>query len=133
MSTQPLTYDLENQDGTYEKQPKAIFAGDFYEGQPAIAVTEDEIVLAGDSNTVVRVDPEFGVLISGDKVSFSATPDQISIGGGYWRFNPLLLTCLPSTTPTPIPTLVKATPNLLEGADSLSGCLSFLTSNSDAA
>jgi hypothetical protein len=132
MSSTPLVWDLENQDGTYQKQPKAMYAGDFYDGQPTVAVTEDEVVLAGDANNVIRVDPQFGVLLSG-KLSLSATPDQISFGGGYWRFNPLLLTCLPSTTPTPIPTLVKATPNLLEGSDTLSSCMSFLTSNSDLA
>jgi len=65
--------------------------------------------------------------------SFGHTPDQISFGGGYWRFNPLLLACLPSTTPTPIPTLVKDTPNLLDGADGLSSVMDFLTSNSDIA
>lgn len=132
MSSTPLVYDLENQTGTYEKQPKAMYAGDFYDGQPTVAVTEDEIILAGDSNNAIRVDPDYGVLLSG-KLSLSATPDQISFGGGYWRFNPLLLTCLPSTTPTPIPTLIKSTPNLLEGMSALSSCMDYLTANSDAA
>jgi hypothetical protein len=132
MATQPIVYNLENQDNTYLKQPKTVHAGDFFDGQPVIAVTEDEIVLAGDANNVLRVDPDFGVLLSG-QLSLSASPDQISFGGGYWRFNPLLLTCLPSTTPTPIPTLVKDSPTLLDGMDSLSSAMSFLTSNSDIA
>jgi hypothetical protein len=132
MSSQPLVFDLENQSGTYQKQPKTLYAGDSYDGQPTVAVTEDEIILAADANNVVRVDPDFGVLLSG-KLSLSATPDQISFGGGYWRFNPLLLTCLPSTTPTPIPTLIRSTPNLLEGKSALSSCMDFLTANSDAA
>ena len=87
---------------------------------------------AADSSNVIRVDPDFGVMLSG-QLSLSASPDQISFGGGYWRFNPLLLTCLPSTTPTPIPTLVKDTPNLLDGADALSSVMGFLTGLSDIA
>lgn len=132
MSTTPLTYDLENQDGLYDKQPKMLFAGDLYDGQPTVVVTEDEVILAGDSNNVIRVDPDFGVLLSG-QISFSATPDQISIGGGFWRLNPLLLTCIPSTSATPIPTLVKSSPQLLDGASALSSCMDLLTSFSDIA
>ena len=71
-------------------------------------------------------------MLSG-QLSLSASPDQISFGGGYWRFNPLLLTCLPSTTPTPIPTLVKDTPNLFNGVTDLASSLSFLTAHSDIA
>ena len=132
MSSASLIYDLENQSGVYRKQPKMLYAGDHYEGQPTIAVTEDEVVIAGDSNNALRVDPDFGVLLSG-QLSLSATPDQISFGGGYWRLNPLLLTCLPSTTPTPIPTLVKSTPQLLEGKEALASIMGFLTSLSDIA
>ena len=87
MSSQPLVYDLENQDGTYELQPKSLYAGDSYQGQPSVAVTEDEIILAGDSNNVIRVDPDFGVLLSGN-LSLSAMPQQVSFGGGYYRLNP---------------------------------------------
>lgn len=82
MSSQPLVYDLENQDGTYDLQPKSLYAGDSYQGQPSVAVTEDEIILAGDSNNVIRVDPDFGVLLSGN-LSLSAMPQQVSFGGGY--------------------------------------------------
>lgn len=131
MSTTPLIYDLENQDGVYSKQPKVLYAGNSFDGQPTVVVTEDEVILAGDKSNVIRVDPDFGVMMSG-QLSLSATPDQISIAG-FWRLNPLLLTCLPSTTPTPIPTLVKSTPNLLEGKSMLASCMDFLTSQSDAA
>jgi hypothetical protein len=132
MASQPLVYDLENQDGVYQKQPKMLFAGDRYDGQPTVTVTESEVVIAGDARNVIRVDPDYGVLLGGE-LSLSATPDQISFGGGYWRFNPLLLTCLPSTTPTPIPTLVKATPRLLDGKDALKAAMDLLTSFSDLA
>lgn len=128
MATEPLVHDLENFKG--RQTPKAIFAGDSYSGQPVAVVTEDEIVLIGDKSNVVRVDPEFGVQLSG-KLSLSATPDQIAIAGGYWRFNPLLLSCLPSTTPTPIPVLVKGTPPCLEGKSHVDGAEKFLMSFSD--
>lgn len=124
-----LVHDLENFLGRLA--PRALFAGDAYAGQPAVVVTEDEIVLAGSKSNVVRVDPEFGVSLSG-KLSLAAMPDQISIGGGYWRLNPLLLTCIPSTTPTPVPVLVKSQPELLEGQDHLDGAESFLMGFSDA-
>jgi hypothetical protein len=94
MSLAPL--DLENTSGALN-QPKVIYAGDAYQGQPYIVVTEDGIILVGDANTVVNVGPEFGVLLSG-KLSLSAMPDQIAIGGGYWRLNPLLTSCVPSMT-----------------------------------
>jgi hypothetical protein len=94
MSLAPL--DLENTSGALN-QPKVIYAGDAYQGQPYIVVTEDGIIIVGDANTVVNVGPEFGVLLSG-KLSLSAMPDQIAIGGGYWRLNPLLTSCVPSMT-----------------------------------
>lgn len=124
-----LVHDLENFIGRLA--PKALFAGDQYNGQPSVVVTESEIVLAGNQTTVVRVDPEFGVQLSG-KLSLSATPDQIAIGGGYWRFNPLLLACLPSTTPTPIPVLVKSQPALFDGQNQMGDAETFLMSFSDA-
>jgi hypothetical protein len=98
MSLAPL--DLENTSGALN-QPKIIYAGDAYQGQPYIVVTEDNIILVGDSNNVINVGPDFGVLLSG-KLSLSAMPDQIAIGGGYWRLNPLLTSCVPSTTPMSI-------------------------------
>ena len=58
-------------------------------------------------------------------------PDQISIGGGFWRLNPLLLSCVPSTTPTPVPMLVKSTPELLQAKDTVGQAHDFLMANSD--
>lgn len=130
--TQP-TYNLTNQGtDTSPLQPKALYAGDQFNGQPVLAVTDKSIVMAGSDTNAVRVDPDFGVLMSG-KLSLSATPDQISIGGGYWRLNPLLLSCIPSTTGTPIPVLVRSTPEILDGFSSLKDQLGFLTSHSDIA
>jgi hypothetical protein len=97
-------------------QPKLLHAGDQFAGQPYLLISEDAIALVGDDKNVVNVNPDFGVQIGG-KVSLSAMPDQVSFGGGYWRVNPTVLSCLPSTTPTPVPWLVKSVPELLRGAD----------------
>lgn len=123
--------DLENAAGS-PNQPKVLYAGDSYQGQPYIVITEDQIIIVGDKNNAINVNPDFGVLLSG-KLSLSAMPDQISIGGGYWRFNPLLTSCVPSTTPTPIPTFVQATPELLRSSSGISDCESSLLANSDLA
>lgn len=131
MSSTSLTHDLENSQGALN-QPKVIYAGDAYQAQPYLIVTEDEIILVGDHANVINVSPEFGVYLSG-KLSLSAMPDQIAIGGGYWRLNPLLTSCVPSTTPTPVPTLVPATPELLRSSSSVSSCEQDLLSNSDIA
>lgn len=131
MPTTPLVLDLENAAGS-ASQPKVIYAGDAYQGQPYLVITEDGIILVGDKNTAINVSSNFGVLLSG-KLSFSAMPDQISIGGGYWRFNPLLTSCVPSTTPTPIPTFVQATPELLRSSSGISDCESSLLAFSDLA
>jgi hypothetical protein len=129
MSLAPL--DLENAAGDLN-QPKAIYAGDAYQGQPYIVVTDESIILVGDKNNVINITPEFGVMLAG-KLSLSAMPDQIALGGGYWRFNPLLVSCVPSTTPTPIPTLVQSTPDLLRSSTGISSCESSLLSYSDLA
>jgi hypothetical protein len=131
MSATPLVLDLENAAGDLN-QSKVVYAGDAFQSQPYIVVTQDQIILVGDKTNAINVSPEFGILLSG-KLSLSAMPDQISIGGGYWRFNPLLTSCVPSTTPTPIPTLVQATPELLRSSSSISDCESDLLSNSDLA
>jgi hypothetical protein len=131
MSSTPLVLDLENAAGA-RNQPKVLFAGDAYQGQPYVYVDGDQIILVGDKTNVINVSPDFGVLLSG-KISFSAMPDQIALGGGYFRFNPMLTSLVPSTTPTPIPTLVAATPDLLRSASAISDCESMLLQYSDLA
>jgi len=127
-----LLYDLENTSKA-ALQSKAIYAGDVYQGQPAVVVTGSEINIFGDKDNAIHVDPDFGILLAGNTVSLSVMPDNLSIGGGYWRFNPLLISCVPSTTPTPIPTLVKSTPDLVKHKKSVSDAHSYLMSNSDMA
>ncbi len=125
-----LIHDLENTNKT-ALQPKAVYAGDVFQGQPCIVLTEDEINIVGDSSNAIHLDPSFGVMISGNKVSLSVLPDQLSIGGGYWRFNPMLLSCVPSTTPTPIPVLIQSTPELFKSASAIQGAHDYLMSFSD--
>lgn len=43
----------------------------------------------------------------------------------------MLLSCVPSTTPTPVPVLVKATPELLQAEDAISQTHDFLMAHSD--
>ena len=132
MATSPpsLVHDLENS-ANAPLQPKAIYAGDVYQGQPAIVVTQDEINIAADSGNAIHLDPKFGILLSSKTVSLSCMPDQVSLGGGYWRLNPMLLSCVPSTTPTPIPVLVQSTPALFQNQSAVSSAHDYLTSNSD--
>lgn len=123
--------DLENSAG-HLNQPKIVYAGDAYQGQPYILVDGDQIILVGDKQTAVNVNPEFGVLLAG-KISFSAMPDQIALGGGFFRLNPMLTSLVPSTTPTPVPTLVAATPALLRSSSAVADCERSLLSYSDLA
>ena len=51
------------------------------------------------------------VVIAGKELSLSMKPDKITIGG-MWKLNPQLMTCLPSTTVTPIPVLMFTVPYL---------------------
>jgi hypothetical protein len=128
MASIQINHDLDNNDNSL--QPKAIYAGDVWNGQPAMVATDEDLILWADqTDAVIDLNAEFGVMISG-KVSLSATPDDITIGG-YWKLNPLLTTCMPSTTPTPIPVLVKCTPALLSAADDLTSAFSELSQLSD--
>lgn len=97
---------------TPDLQPKVIHAGDNWVGQPYIVVTEEGIVINGDLNTGVVVSPDFGVGLVGP-VALTTTPDQISVGGGYWRVNPMVLACMGSSAAMPIPWLIPGTPALL--------------------
>ncbi len=134
MANDPLIIDTDNRQDPKALQTKVTYAGDALTTQPYIAVTQDSIHIsagAGKSNGLT-VSDQFGTTIGG-KLSLSMMPDQISIGGGYWRLNPLLLSCIPSTTPTPVPVLVKDTPNLLSAKDDISSSRDSLIANSDAA
>lgn len=132
MSTNPLVIDTENREDPTALQPKVIYAGDVWGGQPYISVQEDTIVISASKPNGISMSDKFGITLGGP-LSFSVMPDQISVGGGYWRFNPLLLSCIPSTTPTPVPVFVKSTPRLLNASSDIESAVSNLIDNSDAA
>lgn len=131
-SNDPLIIDTDNRQDTKPLQPKTMYAGDAWEGQPYISVLEDSIVISASKTAGIAMSDKFGVTIGG-KLSLATSPDQLQIGGGYWTFNPLILSCLPSTTPTPIPMLVKATPRLLQAQPDVKGAVDNLYANSDVA
>lgn len=132
MTNDPMIIDAEARLAISLLQPKILYAGDSWGEQPYTAIQEDSInIVAGPTNSIAMSD-KFGTTLGG-VLSFLAMPDQISIGGGFWTLNPLLLSCLPSTTPTPISVLVKATPKLLAGKNEVIGAVAGLISNSDAA
>lgn len=132
MANDPLIIDTENRQNPKTLQTKVLYAGDEWEGQPYVAVEEDSIIISASKTSGIAMSDKFGVTIGGP-ISLSTMPDQIAMGGGYWRLNPLLLSCVPSTTPTPIPVLVKSTPRLLSAKDDVSGSRDMLIANSDAA
>lgn len=132
MALDPLLIDTENRQDPTALQTKVIYAGDEWNGQPYVSIAEDTINLSASKEQAIAISDKFGITIGG-KLSLSMMPDQISIGGGYYRFNPLLLSLIPSTTPTPIPTLVKDTPRLLKASADVQSSVSGLISNSDAA
>jgi hypothetical protein len=132
MSTSPLIIDVDAQQKSTDLQPKAIYAGDTYTDQPYIIAEGNAIHITASKTNSIDMSDKFGTTIGGI-LSLSMMPDQISIGGGYWRLNPLLLSCLPSTTPTPVPTLVKDTPRIVKAQSDVSSSVSGLISKSDAA
>lgn len=126
-----LVYDLEGSDPLVKK-PKVLLAGDYYDDQPFIVATEDEVALVGSRTSVVSVGDKFGIGLSGP-VSISAMPNELSFAGGYWKLDPRHLATLASTTPTPIPLLTKATPGLLRSSKDVTDSVSFMESVSDIA
>jgi hypothetical protein len=76
-------------------------------GSAEIYLQEEQInITVGGSNGVII--NENGSTFDG-KVHLAQDPNNIRIGG-FWCFNNELLTCLPSTIYTPIPTLVYDEP-----------------------
>jgi hypothetical protein len=124
---QRLIHDLETRQDPEAKQPKILYAGDQYDGQPYVVVTEEDIAIVGDKRSVIAVNPDFGILLGG-RVSLSCMPDELMFGGGYWRLDPRHLSTVPSTTPTPIPLLVKSIPPLLNARSDISKSLDFMNS-----
>jgi hypothetical protein len=127
MTSDNYNFDIDNT-SKVSNPPKSIYAGDVFGDQPSLTVTDDGIYIAGSKTSVISVTEKYGVQLTGN-ISFSANPQQIYLAGGYWTLNPLLLSCLPSSSATPIPTLIKSTPLILSSQSGLTSCLSNLGSN----
>lgn len=97
-------------------RPRTLSAGDGWQGQPYLHLDETYAELCagrqGRPSFGVVVDERFGTLIAGP-VSLFAQPEQISLAGGYWRLNPLLLACVGSSAALNVPTLVRSQPEML--------------------
>ena len=117
----PQTEDLI----TPELQPKTLFAGDNWTGQPYLLVTSDSIQVSGSLDNGLVVDPTFGILLQGP-IHFSASPEDISFGAGYWRLNPMVTSCVGSSAAIPVPMLVQDSPDLLKASSDISGILESL-------
>ena len=107
-----------------EEIPRMLHSGDEWTGQPYVYMDAEGVeVSAGNSDRGdkgVTVTSEFGTQITGP-MSFAEMPQNISMAGGYWRLNPMLLACIGSSAATPIPMLVYDTPNLLKSQQDMKG------------
>jgi hypothetical protein len=99
--------------------------GDEWTGQPYALLDDSAITLvAGEGdrpNVGIGITGEFGTQITGP-MSFSEMPQNISLAGGYWRFNPMALTCIGSSAAMPVPLLAYDKPQILAGAGDRSNC-----------
>jgi len=108
---------------TPEVHPKVIHAGERYVGQPYQYFGDSEIRISAGRTNGITIDDLFGVTIQGP-ISLSEMPENISIGGGYWRINPMVLTGVASSAATPVPWLVPSDPNLVKQKKNLKKILS---------
>lgn len=96
------------------KAPKTLHAGEAWDGQPYLCVTEDAAILSGQLGKGIITDDRFGTTIQGP-LSLSEAPEYVSFGGGFWRVNPAVLSCIGSSAAMNIPWLVHDDPELLKG------------------
>ena len=69
------------------------------ESSAALKVYDDKVTIAGSADHHITSDSIFGNFISG-KTSILADVAQVRVSG-MWTFNPVLLSCIPSTQTTP--------------------------------
>lgn len=87
------------------------------EGKAQIWVTDDYITIVS-SDTGIGVTKD-NVIIAG-RLAIKNAPSEVRING-FWVLNEEILTCLPSTTYTPIPMLVYKDPPYAKRAGALLG------------
>lgn len=93
--------------------PKILQAGEQWNGQPYIAVTEDALILCGSLTHGLLTDSMYGTTITGP-LSLSEMPEYMSIAGGLWRVNPAVLSAVGSSAAMNIPWLVHDDPELVK-------------------
>jgi hypothetical protein len=97
-------------------------AGAECDGQPYLFMDDESVsIVAGESDRPDRgisVTHIFGTQITGP-MSFAEMPENISFGCGYWRLNPLVLTCIGSSAAMPVPMLVYGAPRILAAAQDM--------------
>lgn len=103
-----------------ENAPKLLHAGDNWlgESQPHLLIDEDSIRAIADLDKGVSVDSVFGTMIQGP-LSLAEMPENIRIAS-YWCLNPMLLASIGSSAAMNIPTLVPATPPVIEASKAFS-------------
>lgn len=101
---------------------RMLHAGEAWTGQPYVLIDDSGIeICAGTSDRPdggLTVDSTLGTQVSGP-FSMSAMPQEISMAGGYYRLNPMLLSCIGSSAALPIPVLVWSTPKVLQSSSDL--------------
>ena len=96
------------------------------ESEAGVQVKHNEAIMMGGPEYAFVTNKNFGNFVVGP-VTFSALPDKIRIGG-IFTLNPLLMSMVPSTIVTPMPTLVLDIP----GVGYLKGLKNILTNLSGA-
>jgi hypothetical protein len=91
-------------------------------GDAEIFLSLNGIVVMNKANGLT-VD-EYGTSLDG-KISLGRPPSDLRIGG-FWIFNDKLMTCLPSTNYTPLPTLVFKEPPNVKYIQKIVGLISSL-------
>lgn len=102
--------------------PRVLQAGDDDVGQPYVLLTDKDIRISAGAKNGFSIDEPFGITMQGP-ISLSESPENISLAGGYWRINPMVLTGVASSAATPVPWLVDSKPLLTKEASSMSDVL----------
>jgi hypothetical protein len=77
---------------------------------PVIFLDENQVVITeGKNESSIMVAANYGLGFQGP-ISIQTSPDQIRFSA-LWKINPLVLSCLPSTSYTPIPWLKQSIPS----------------------
>lgn len=96
-----ISFEKEDVPKVYKKTP---------DSNSGVLIRETGVEIAGGKVNRVIVSEEFGVIIKG-KVGFTNLPEDVQFGG-LWKFNSQLISTVPSTIMSPVPTLDFGLPAL---------------------